>query len=117
MAYNLILEAVKKARKLNEEFQYETEANMLKKSRLQLLQNSKLLRFYDKSLANRFLSDWHRLSEKLKRPDSQRIQILFKSIELPAQIVKPTFKIFVMVAIKPPSFITTYIPPLIGREE
>lgn len=97
MRHLLISTALEKAKKVYEKTQHDNAIQKRKRELVQALENSSILFFYDKSLVNRLLSDWQNLSEKLKRPDSQRIQIIFKSIEIPYTIIKPTFKIVVLV--------------------
>ena len=97
MRYRFIAEALNTASEINRKLQQQRHFEARKKGLLQTIENSQMLQFYDKSLITRFVSDWQQLAEQLKRPECERIQIKFKSIEIPDDIVKPIFRIYVLV--------------------
>lgn len=67
------------------------------RSLIKTLNQSSILHFYDRGLINRLLTSWQKVAEQRVQPDCENVAIVFKSIEIPADIVKPIFKVTVLV--------------------
>lgn len=64
-----------------------------------LLDSIKFIKNYDKICVNLLMKTWAELAEMRGLPDRETIRITFGGIEIPNTVIKPIFRVFVLVRI------------------
>ena len=86
-----------KAGSINNQKQEDDMNKVRRKNQVEMLERLFVIRSYDSTCVEMLTNSWAKVAKIRGNPDKQTLHIVFSGLEVPAHVIKPIFKVTIMV--------------------